>query len=1032
MKRIISKILVGAMVLTAIPLQPISAAEAKGDSGSYESAVLPEKSQEPAGGEIQLDENLDMEKAGEQKEEGKEPAGAAENQENAKIELYAESRYGEEVKNSEGFDYVVLEDGTVEVRGYTEEKKGPLVIPDTIEGKTVTSIGREAFKDCNGFTSLTLPKDLKQIEYGAFQNCIGIRGKLELPENIVSIGSFVFSGCSSISGSLELPKGLTKIEAGVFSNCSLITGTLELPEGVTVIESGAFSNCSGLTGDLVFPEGLTSIGTQAFWQCKGLNGKVMFSKGLVNIEDDVFHGCSGLNGNLELPEGLTSIGYQAFYECSGLNGNLTLPEGLISIGDRAFYGCSRLTGDIMFPKGFTSLGNWAFGRCTGFNGKLVFSEELVSIGESAFYECSGLTGDLILPDGIVSIGENAFSNCSGLDGKLTLPKGISSIGKGMFSGCSGLSGELVLPETLTHIGDNAFSGCSGLNGNLFLPEKLVGIGVEAFFGCSGFDGKLFLPESLTSVGINAFSGIYSLTELEVAESNQDYSAYDGCLYNKDMTELVACLISKEEINFPFSVTAIGNNAFSSCKNLASIKIPETVVSIGDYAFYYCENLKRAEIPDSVISIGADAFRRGILTIICNQGSEAEKYAKNNYINYTYFNNGGTCEEHQYDTGEILEEAACTSEGKIRYTCIVCGESYEEEIPALGHEYDAGTVTESATCSAEGKKEYTCINCGNIFEELIPQKAHQYGAGTVTKKATCASEGEKSYTCKNCGNVKKETIAKTAHTYETTTEKASMEEDGGIIKECSVCGVSTTTVIYAPKDVVLSQTSYFYDGKTKAPAVTVKDRMGNALRENTDYAVSYSSGRKNIGNYEVSVTFQGNYEGVETVEFEIVAQEGKTFTSGACRFKVVDESSVAVTGVKNKNTSKVRIPKTVTYGGSVLEVVSIADKAFRKTRIKEVIIGDNVESIGVSSFEDCPKLTKATLGKGVEKISKNAFKGCKKLKTVTIKSAELESVGKNAFKGIYKNAKIKVPKKKLSAYKKLLKNKGQGKKVKIVK
>lgn len=962
MKRIISKILVGAMVLTAIPLQPISAAEAKGDSGSYESAVLPEKSKEPAGGEIQLDENLDMEKAGEQREEGEEPAGAAENQENAKIELYAESRYGEEVKNSEGFDYVVLEDGTVEVRGYTEEKKGPLVIPDTIEGKTVTSIGEGAFKDCNGFTSLALPKGLKKIGRWAFQDCIGIRGKLELPENIVSIGSYAFSGCSSISGSLELPKGLTKIESRVFDGCSLITGILELPEGVTVIESGAFSNCSGLTGDLVFPEGLTSIGTQAFWQCKGLNGKVMFSKGLVNIEDYVFHGCSGLNGNLELPEGLTSIGYQAFYECSGLNGNLTLPEGLISIGDRAFYGCSRLTGDIMFPKGFTSLGNWAFGRCTGFNGKLVFSEELVSIGESAFYECSGLTGDLILPDGIVSIGENAFSNCS------------------------------------------------------------------------GFTGKLFIPESLTSIGISAFSGIYSLTELEVAEANQAYSAYDGCLYNKDMKELIACLSSKEEINFPSSVTAIGNNAFSSCKNLASIKIPETVVSIGDYAFYYCENLKRAEIPDSVISIGADAFRRyyGILTIICNQGSEAEKYAKNNYINYTYFNNGGACEEHQYDTGEILEEAACTSEGKIRYTCIVCGESYEEEIPALGHEYDAGTVTESATCSAEGKKEYTCINCGNIFEELIPQKAHQYGAGTVTKKATCASEGEKSYTCKNCGNVKKETIAKTAHTYETTTEKASMEEDGGIIKECSVCGVSTTTVIYAPKDVVLSQTSYFYDGKTKAPAVTVKDRMGNALRENTDYAVSYSSGRKNIGNYEVSVTFQGNYEGVETVEFEIVAQEGKTFTSGACRFKVVDESSVAVTGVKNKNTSKVRIPKTVTYGGSVLEVVSIADKAFRKTRIKEVIIGDNVESIGVSAFEDCPKLTKATLGKGVEKISKNAFKGCKKLKTVTIKSAELESVGKNAFKGIYKNAKIKVPKKKLSAYKKLLKNKGQGKKVKIVK
>lgn len=279
-------------------------------------------------------------------------------------------------------------------------------------------------------------------------------------------------------------------------------------------------------------------------------------------------------------------------------------------------------------------------------------------------------------------------------------------------------------------------------------------------------------------------------------------------------------------------------------------------------------MNELEDTNSVTSIGTEAFRRyyGTLTIICNPDSEAEKYAKNNYISYAYFNNGGACEEHRYDTG---------------------------------------TVTESATCAADGKKEYTCVNCGNVVEETIPQKAHQYGAGTITKKATCAAEGEKSYTCKNCGNVKKETVAKTAHTYRTTTEKASMEEDGGVIKECSVCGTSTTSVIYAPKDVVLSQTSYFYDGKAKTPAVTVKDRMGHTLRENTDYALSYPSGRKNIGNYEISVTFQGNYEGTETVEFEIVAQEGKTFHSGACKFKILDESSAAVTGAKNKNASKVK-------------------------------------------------------------------------------------------------------------------------------
>lgn len=72
------------------------------------------------------------------------------------------------------------------------------------------------------------------------------------------------------------------------------------------------------------------------------------------------------------------------------------------------------------------------------------------------------------------------------------------------------------------------------------------------------------------------------------------------------------------------------------------------------------------------------------------------------------------------------------------------------------------------------------------------------------------------------------------------------------------------------------------------------------------------------------------------------------------------------------------------------------------------------------------------GGGVKKIGKETFKGCSKLANITIKSTVLKSVGKNAFKGIKSNARIKVPAKKLTAYKKLLKGKGQGSKVKITK
>ena len=62
---------------------------------------------------------------------------------------------------------------------------------------------------------------------------------------------------------------------------------------------------------------------------------------------------------------------------------------------------------------------------------------------------------------------------------------------------------------------------------------------------------------------------------------------------------------------------------------------------------------------------------------------------------------------------------------------------------------------------------------------------------------------------------------------------------------------------------------------------------------------------------------------------------------------------------------------------------------------------------------------------VKKIGNQTFAGCKKLKSITIKTSLLtkKNVGSKAFSGIHKSAKIKAPKKKLSAYKKILKARG---------
>ena len=79
-----------------------------------------------------------------------------------------------------------------------------------------------------------------------------------------------------------------------------------------------------------------------------------------------------------------------------------------------------------------------------------------------------------------------------------------------------------------------------------------------------------------------------------------------------------------------------------------------------------------------------------------------------------------------------------------------------------------------------------------------------------------------------------------------------------------------------------------------------------------------------------------------------------------------------------------------------------------------------------------KLKKVVIGKNVQTIGKSAFEKATNLKSITIKSTSLKKVGKKAFKGIHAKAKIKVPAKKLRSYKRLLKGKGQKAGVKITK
>jgi len=137
-----------------------------------------------------------------------------------------------------------------------------------------------------------------------------------------------------------------------------------------------------------------------------------------------------------------------------------------------------------------------------------------------------------------------------------------------------------------------------------------------------------------------------------------------------------------------------------------------------------------------------------------------------------------------------------------------------------------------------------------------------------------------------------------------------------------------------------------------------------------------------------------FTGADNNQYKVTCADGKTFTVVYLKPKK---------GVKGT----VNIPDSITVNHVTYKVTEIAANAFKKNK----------------------KIRKVVIPSSIEKIGKQAFYGCKNLKNITFKTTKLtkKRVGSKAFSGIHAKAAIKVPKKKLSAYRKMLKARGVAKK-----
>ena len=170
-----------------------------------------------------------------------------------------------------GLAYTLLDDGSYSVSCGDAKALSEIVIPETYEGKTVSTIADEGFRNCTALTAVTLPESITVIGHFAFDGCSALE-RITLKSGVRSIGEWAFSNCAALAD-IQLPDTLESISGCAFAYCDSLK-KVTLPNSVTSVGWFLFSNSAGIT-DVKFGSGITDIGKYTFRNCVSLERVVL-------------------------------------------------------------------------------------------------------------------------------------------------------------------------------------------------------------------------------------------------------------------------------------------------------------------------------------------------------------------------------------------------------------------------------------------------------------------------------------------------------------------------------------------------------------------------------------------------------------------------------------------------------------------------------------------------------------------------------------------------------------------------------------
>ena len=920
------------------------------------------------------------------------------------------------------------------------------------ENSQLTSIGSSAFYNCRGLTSVTFGENsqLTSIGSSAFEGCSGLTS-VTFGENsqLTSISSFAFEGCSGLT-SIEIPSGVTSIDGSAFRGCDGLT-SIELPSGVTSIGNDAFRGCDGLTiycEATSKPSGWDTDWNKSnctvVWDC---NNNDVGTDGYAYVTIDTIRYAwkdgvatvarqpRSLSGDIEIPISIaykgvvypvTSIGEEAFYGCGSLT-SIEIPASVTSVGDNAFWDCGGLTISCEAtsePSGWSSSWNGLCPVVWDCNNNEVATDGYVyGIIDRIRYawqdgaaivarQPRSLSGEVVIPISVAYRG-------------VAYP--VTRIDAKAFYGCGRLT-SVEIPASVTSIGDNAFYGCNGLT-SVTLP--FVGDGIDGtsnthfgyVFGASSYEHNgAYVPDSLRTVIItggtriegSAFYGCNGLTSITLpfigesidGTSNTHFGYIFGASTYKDQGDYVPDSLRTVMITGltrgerPGGMTSVPSNAFFNCSGLTRIELPNSVSYIGMSAFYNCNSLTSMEIPSGVTSIAPSAFYNcsRLTSITLPFIGESIDGTSNTHFGYIF---GASSYDYNGDyVPKSLRTVMITGGTQIGNSAFYgCGGLTDIKLPrsviSIGmHAFYGCSGLTSVTF--DDNSRLTSIGV-SAFEDCGGLVSVSFG-----NDSRLTSIGDRAFS--GCGKLTNFEIP--AHVMKigasafSGCSKLIQTENGvGYVGRWVVdCDGTGTTITLRDNTVGIAKAAFF--GRSRLTSIAIPSGV-------TAIGASAFCGCSGL----TSVTFGENSQLTSIGENAFSGCGG--LTSIAIPNSVTSVGASAFedcSGLKSVSIGDIATWCAIDFDDAEANPLRYAHNLYLNGElVTELVIPNNVTSIGDYALEGCSGLASIEIPASVTSIGAGAFYNCGGLTRITFgANSQLTSIGKDAFYYCNGLTKIEIP------------------------